>query len=552
MGNPRRLDHLRKLMRFVSIRSKSMDVIPLDLDSDFAWAQKQVIEEVIRQYNAGKPVRIIIDKARQLGLSTVSAAAIFNWILMFPGASALIIAHDTETTQSLFEKIQDAWEWWPFKGLLHLRHASARRLTVEETGSTVRIATARNVKSGRGRTIQAMHLSEMSLWDDPETLMTGLSKTVPNQHGTIVIIECTANGVGNLYWQMWTDAVAGESDYVPLFFPWWQHPEYVAAVTNLTYTDLDEYERWLVDELGLSFERIEWRRWAIKNECHGDPQDFQQEYPATAAESFLKKGRNVFPPLDLQACYEPRKGVRGYLIREGFDLTFRKDPLGELTVFVWPDPDKERGDYQVACDPSRTVTGDPACIQVLNRRTYEQVAVWHGHCDPVTIADRIIELGRYYDDAEVCSEIEGPGYGTIAALIAKGYPRIWQHRWADKHQGKVGQNFGWSTNYQRKNWMVGQTTKLLHDRTLTIHDPLTYEQLQAYSVISVFGEMGPPTKDGCDDAVMAFCQVVITAITEPVPDAYVTPAHGIRRREPQPTADIGGMPPWAAFEEIAN
>lgn len=552
MAKPRRLDHLLKLVRLVKIRSKEMEVTTLDLDDPFAWAQREVVEEVVKQYNEGRPVRIIVLKARQLGLSTISAAVVFNWLLIFPGARALIIAHDTDTTEELFEKVQDAWAWWPFKGLLNLRHASQRRLTIAETGSTVRIATARNVKSGRGRTIQALHASEMSFWDDPETLMTGLSKTIPRKRGSIIIIECTANGVGNLYWRMWTDAMAGENDYKALFFPWWKHPEYVAAFTNLTRNDLTEYETWLHDTLKVSLERLEWRRWAIKNECHGDEREFQQEYPATPEEAFLRTGRNVFPLMALQECYQPRRGRRGYLMRDGHEMGFRTDPLGPLTIFVWPSKDREWGEYIVAGDPSRTVTGDPACAQVINRRTWEQVAVWHGHVDTVAFADVLIELGRFYNDAEVSTEIEGPGYATIGALLAKNYPRIFQHRWADKHQGKVGQNFGWSTNFQRKNWMVQSTAHLLIDHTLTIHDPTTYEQMQSFAVISDSGEMGPPNKDGHDDAVMAYCQAVVVSVLEPAPGPYQPAPHGRRRPVSQTGTDIGGVPPWEAFDQLAG
>ena len=556
MRRPKTIDHLYALIKMVSIRTKDMDIAPLDLDEEFAWAQRDIVNEVIRQYNLGLPVRIIILKARQLGSSTVCAAIVFNWILMFEGCSALVIAHDTETTQSLFEKIQDAWDWWPFKGLLHLKHASQRRLTIQETGSTVRIATAKNVQSGRGRTIQAMHSSEMSFWDDPETLMSGLSKTMPNRKGTISIIECTANGVGNLYWQMWQDAEAGKSDYVPMFFPWWKHPEYRATTTSLVYNNLDEYERWLFDDLWSDMdeldklERLEWRRWCIANECHGSEQEFQQEYPATASEAFLKTGRNVFPLDKLMEAYAPKRGLRGYLApKDHGEYEFVKDPHGALTLFSYVSSDREWGDYFVAGDPTSVVMGDPACIQVLNRRTLEQVAVWHGDIDPVHFADELIKIGRYFNGAEISTEIEGPGYATIGALLAKQYPRIWMHRWADRHPGRPGVNYGWSTNRNRKHWMMQKTVQLLADRSLTIHDRVTYEQMRDYSVIDQWGEMGPSSKAGNDDAVMAYCQAIICTLTEPQPDSYDPGVLGARRHHEPANNDLLGEPPWEAFSD---
>ncbi len=201
----------------------------------------------------------------------------------------------------------------------------------------------------------------------------------------------------------------------------------------------------------------------------------------------------------------------------------------------------------VAGDPSRTSIGDPACAQVINRRTYDQVAVWHGGIDPVNFADELMNLGYYYNTAIVSTEIEGPGYATIGAILAKNYPRVFQHKWADKHPGRPSTNYGWSTNFQRKNWMMGYVTKLLADLSLSIHDEVTYEQLRDYSVIDRFGEMGPASKDGHDDAVMAYAQAVICSTTEATPGLYVE-SFGPKRSSSPISTDIGGVPPWEAFE----
>jgi hypothetical protein len=192
----------------------------------FAWAQVRLLKEVQRQYNAGEPVRIIVLKARQLGISTVTAGVMFNWCFIHPQTNALIIAHESEASQYLFEKAVAFWNEWPFKPAFHAKHLSQKRLGWVETESNMRIASARNVQSGRGRTLHSVHASECAFWDDPETLMVGLSQTIPEQHGTIVIRESTANGVGNWFHGEWLAAVRQDSEYTPLFFPWFEHPLY--------------------------------------------------------------------------------------------------------------------------------------------------------------------------------------------------------------------------------------------------------------------------------------------------------------------------------------
>ena len=63
--------------------------------------------------------------------------------------------------------------------------------------------------------------------------MLSLMQAVPHDPQTMVIIESTANGVGGEFHQQWLRAVRGESEFVPLFFPWWEHQEYRLAAVPL-------------------------------------------------------------------------------------------------------------------------------------------------------------------------------------------------------------------------------------------------------------------------------------------------------------------------------
>jgi hypothetical protein len=529
-------------MEKLTIITKDLDVERFDLHKPFAWAQRAVVRAVEQSANSGKPVRIIVLKARQLGISTVSQGIMFNWMFMYPGCNGLVIAHENDASQSLYEKSQLFWEEWPFKSLYTAKHATQKRMTWQETRSSLRIATAKNIQSGRSRTLHAIHASECAFWEDAEPLMVGLRQTIPNKPGTIIIIESTANGVGNWFHQQWLDAVSGKSEFLPLFFPWWKHPEYRHPISTLAWQEMDEDER-LLQRLGASSEAIEWRRWAIPNLAQDSLDQFQQEYPSTPREAFLTTGRNVFPLKALEECYDPRAGSRGYLIElASGELRFAEDPSGQLTIFRWPSRDKSWGQYFVGGDPSRTTMGDNASIQVINRNNFEQVAVWHGKLDPIAFARVMASIGYFYNTAELAPEIEGPGYGTIGALVEMGYPKLWRHRWADKHQGKVSISLGWSTNYQRKHWAMSKVISLLADRSLIIHDQETYNQMCNYVVLDN-GEMGNSSRWQYDDAVMALAISVICSITE-------GPVRELSTATP-PRSDIMDIPPWEAFEPDA-
>src|SRR6202012_5016207 len=122
--------------------------------------------------------------------------------------------------QELFEMTKLFWEMWPHRHLFTQRYATRRQLRWQETKSQVRVATAGNRGGSRGSTVHCLHASEVAFWADPEPLWTGLSQTIPNRHGTFVCFESTANGIGNWFHSQWMQADQGETDFLPLFFPY--------------------------------------------------------------------------------------------------------------------------------------------------------------------------------------------------------------------------------------------------------------------------------------------------------------------------------------------
>lgn len=500
----------------MTITTKDLTTERFPINASFGWAQREFLHEVERQYNAGKPVRIIVLKARQLGISTAMEGVLFWWSFIHPGTNGLVIAHENDASQYLFEKTKLYWDTWPWHDLYTAKHSTQRRLSWEENRSSIRVATAKNVQSGRGRTLHAVHASECAFYQEPEALMIGLRQTIPNKHGSIIVLESTANGVGNWFHDEWNAATAGESDYIPLFFPWWQHPEYSYPTGLNTQTELLPDEREIM-RYGATYENIEWRRWAVRNLCGADVELFHQEYPSTAEEAFITSGTNVFPLQALEMVYEPMKGVKGMLISDSSDGSnprWKADTSGCLTVFKAPTKRDRREDrYFIAADPSMTISGDPACIQVINRATMEQVAVWHGRIDPINFAKEMMLVGRWYHNAELCPEVEGGGQATIALILSSGYPNVWQHRWADKAPGKTSISYGWATNWQRKQWCTGKLKSLVADGSLLIHDLKTYKQMRNFVVLNN-GDLGNADPKIHDDAVMAMAICVTASMTE--------------------------------------
>jgi hypothetical protein len=316
------------------------------------------------------------------------------------------------------------------------------------------------------------------------------------------------------------------------------HQEYSFPNTTLKQYDLLKEERELAQQFKLSLGQLAWRRHSIMNDCLGDEDQFKQEYPCTPNEAFLSTGRNVFPLNRLDEHSEITPGIRGMLINDNGKIKFVRDATGPLTIFKAPGRDPIFSKYVVAGDPTKTTYGDKACIQVINRFTFEQVAVFHQHLDAVPFAHELMKLGYFYNTALLNCEIEGPGYATIGVILDNSYPDVWQHRWADKAPGKVSTSWGWSTNYQRKHWAMEKVKFLLARKDgLTIHDRLTHDQMENF-VYQAYGEMGPASSGLNDDAVMALAIAVVSTLTE-ADLPYGQP------NEPE-VNDLFGRPPWEA------
>lgn len=539
-------------MAQLTIKDKDARLAKLDLTGEFGWAQRMFIREVERQYNEGKPIRIIVLKGRQLGISTATEGLLFNWCFMFPGKNCLVLSKDRENSETIFEMAKLMWDTWPFKALFTTTRASTRRLSWAETLSNFRVATAKGEHVGRGSTIHAVHGSEVAFWENAEEIMPPLSEAVPMTPGTIIVLESTANGVGGFFYETWMAAERGESDYVPMFFAWWKHPEYRVKRHNLHPKMLSLKEKQIAERYDLDLEQLAWRRRKIRTAFSGDEDKFDEEYPVSPDVAFLSTGRNVFDLEALADCYQPpghtsRDGTRvgvskGRLVNLNGKLSFLEDRTAELSVFKRPNP-RTKLEYVVAADPARSLDGDPCCIQVVRRDTLEQVAVWHGWATHNDFAEHIANLAAWYNEALVNCEMEGGGLGVIGVLQHLRVPNLWRWRMPDRPLHKRGNVFGWSSNSKSKGWGMGQLIHYVAKRSLIIHDPRTYHEMREY--INIDGvEMGPASNDGHDDSVMALMISLVTTITEdPVNFAEI---YGYGRQPPG-----GGEPPQDNFNAVA-
>lgn len=549
---------LKPLVERLSIADKNARILKFKPN----WAQEIYFGEIESQIAAGKPIRIINLKARQIGISTATEAYIYVMSFVLPNISSLVIANEVDNANHLLGMTDRYWEMDPYKELYSTKYQAKNTLMWRQTNSSIRTTTAGNKAAGRSRTIQQLHASEVAFWENATTVMTGLLQAVPTAALTLIALESTANGRGNYFHSQWKAAVLGENEFAPLFFPWWMHYEYRASYINLPYapiTDYDEEERNLLTlfKVGLHFgqwhfilppseweDALAWRRYAIRNLTFGDLHKFHQEYPSTPEEAFIATGVNVFPQQHLVQCFKYEAGIHGRLVREGMRVTFVRDPTGPLTLFRKPSPDLDAGLYVGGGDATATMRGDYAVCQVLNRRTIEQVAVWRGRIDPAHFGEEMAKLGIFYNTALLSPENEGPGFSTVGALVNIDYPNLYQHIVADGVTGSYTGKFGYSSNLRTKDLAIGWLLRYVIEHGITIHDRKTFEEMDDYVTLEG-GGYGPGSGEDHDDTVMALAIALTSSIL-----AGPLPAYG------ELTAMAGqqmddASPVWESWEEVS-
>ena len=278
---------------FLIIRSKSGQLKPFILNRAQQYAHSKLEQQLI---DTGK-VRALVLKGRQQGMSTKIQGRYFHKVITRPGTKAYILTHEAEATKNLFEMTQRFYDKLPPGLCAPADKASSKELYIRKYDSGYAVGTAGNKGAGRSQTIQLFHGSEVAFWPNAEDHAKGVLQAVSNEKGTEIILESTANGIGNYFHNMWKAAESGASEYIPIFIPWYWQNEYTAVDKGFSLTEEEDYLIHLYGQDGMTPSHLSWRRIKM-SELSNDPdmglEFFKQEFPCSATEAFLNPIANVF------------------------------------------------------------------------------------------------------------------------------------------------------------------------------------------------------------------------------------------------------------------
>lgn len=289
-------DFIHYAAKCLKIRTKSGAVTSFVLNK----AQLYIHKEIERQKGETGQVRVLILKGRQQGVSTYAGGRFYHQVSFNFGLQAFILTHALDATQNLYKMAQRYYENTPLSVKPQVTTSNSKELVFGGLDSGYKLGTAENKAVGRSSTIQLLHGSEVAFWNNAPEHAKGVMQAVPRQPKTEIILESTANGIGNYFHQMWQDAEAGLSDFRAIFVPWFWQEEYTAKTIDDDFIPTSD-ESELIKLYGLTDGQLVWRRLKIRelsvNGIDG-VKAFKQEYPCNPTEAFQTTGEDTYISAD--------------------------------------------------------------------------------------------------------------------------------------------------------------------------------------------------------------------------------------------------------------
>ena len=418
--------------------------------------QRKLIKRLEKMRKAGKPIRLILLKARQWGGPT-AIQIYMAWLQLVHevGLNSLIIAHQGTGSDEIKDMFDRMIKSYPVEMLHELGEAyapnepkmvgvgkSGNIFRVPQRNCKIKIGTAERPNSCRGGDYNLVHLSEVALWKEtdgkkPEDIVRSACSGILLRPYTMIVYESTPNGVGNFFHKEYLAAKKGLSQFEAMFVAWFEIEQYELPFEN----EAEKYEfakklfanrrneeiksdreepgtyLWRLWEKGATLEAIHW--YVSERSKYTNHGDMASEYPSDDIEAFTYSGRKVFSSEDVEqfrpACRAPRwigeiygSADEGEKAIEG--LRFKKEADGRL--FMWHDVERSDEEevtdrYLVVVDVCKghTKNADFADILVIDRLFMMDgeppvvAAEWHGHIDMDKLAWKATQVAAYYNNA---------------------------------------------------------------------------------------------------------------------------------------------------------
>jgi len=408
----------------------------------------------------------VILKARQLGISTITAAYV-AWLMLFHrDKNVLVIATKFGTAANLVKKVKSIHKHLP-DWMRISEIAIDNRTSFELSNGSQIKASSTSSDAGRSEALSLLVVDEAAHVEGLDELWTGLYPTLST--GGRCIALSTPNGVGNWFHQTCVDAEIEKNDFYLITLLWDRHP--------------DRGQEWFEKET----KNMSRRQIAQELECN-----------------FNMSGETVFHPEDMEKI--------------SFELEDPKYKTGfDRNLWIWEEYSPENS-YMLSADVARGDGNDYSTFHIFNLETNTIDAEYKGKATPDLFANLLCQTGKEFGECMIVVENNSVGWTTLNKLEEVGYPNIYYskkstHEHVEPHLADVaGVTPGFSTTSKTRPLVVAKLEEFVRNKLIKIKSKRLYNEMKTF-----IWQNGKPQamKKHNDDLIMACaigCWVKDTAL----------------------------------------
>ena len=372
-------------------------------------------EGVLHQFKKQK--YSVVNKSRQLGISTLSSAYSL-WLMLFnKDKNILCIATKQETAKNMVTKVKFAYDNWP--SWLQLKATENNKLSLKLANGSQIKAIGATGDAGRSEAVSLLLLDEAAFIEGIDEIFASAQQTLATGGQCIAI--STPYGTGNWFHRTFIGGEEGKNGFVSIKLPWTVHPERT-------------------------------QKWRDEQDAILGPRNAAQECDC----DFSTSGDSVVEP-----------DILNWYIQ-----TYQADPVAkggfDGNLWRWEYPDYTRN-YMIVADVARGDGKDYSACHVIDIETAKQVAEYKGQVGTRDYGHMLVALATEYNNALLVIENANIGWDTIQTAIDRGYQNLYYSAKSD------------SANITQDNFLNRNENNLVPGFTnSTKTRPLVISKLEAY------------------------------------------------------------------------
>ena len=464
--------------------------------------ERELVQALDEHLKTGKD--LLVEKSRDMGVTwTILCWMLWHW--RFDASFNAIVGSRLEdlidekgNLDTHFERLRWLCRhlpiWWlphKFDETKHLamafseaKHCPYMRLMRPDSDNTIVGEAVTQDFSRQGR-YNIAFLDEFAACEQSEGAWTATADSAPMR-----LPVSTPKGLGNKFAQL---RRSGTVDIATLH--WSKHPEKAKGL----YCEIHAKNALVT---------CTWPRCRVRSPWY-DAECSRREKTEIAQEldiDYLGAGNPYFDLVALERMPAQEPWARGFLVEVDQGIEFRAHEDGHWLIWELPPLKTPNQAYApircvIGADVAEGVGGDYSTAIVRDGMDRGLKARLRTHMDTDQFAYELVKAGRFYHQAVILCERNGPGFAVNADLV-KTYGNVWHERAVQNEGMPVTKRYGWLTNARTKELMLTQMREEVRTGAAYLRDKLLIEECKTV-VVDEDGKVGADTGFH-DDLVVAW------------------------------------------------